>query len=116
MAGHPCSGDEPIPEGSKWAEIPLLEKGKNHVEGKRKNALWSGPLDFLSCGVSVFRSFFHDWHFCVSRCTLRESPICAHTFSLPILVFPTREETVYEFPPRQMPIGHQLSRGSQLPR
>jgi hypothetical protein len=47
---------------------------------------------------------------------LSENLPSVRTHSLPILVFPTREETVYEFPPRQMPIGHQLSRGSQLPR
>lgn len=37
-AGYPCSGDEAIPEGSKWTEIPLLgeKKEKKIPCGKKK--------------------------------------------------------------------------------
>jgi hypothetical protein len=88
---------------------------------KERKALWSGPLDFLGILWSLvgFPFFFPCLALMDFLAVLSENvpPICAHTFSsLPILVFPTREETVYGFPPRQMPIGHQLSRGSQLPR
>lgn len=63
MAGYPCSGDEAIPEGSKWAEIPLLggkkEKTRKYHVGKKKPYgpvhwnFWANPVEY-----SDFCSFF----------------------------------------------------------
>lgn len=115
-AGYPCSGDEAIPEGSKWAEIPLLgeKKEKKIPCGKKKPY---GPVHWYFWAIlwsSDFRSFFSydspilDFSLYSPRMF---PPLCALFSRLPILAFPTREETVYGFPPRQMPIGHQLPRG-----
>lgn len=49
MAGYPCSGDEAIPEGSKWAEIPLLGGKKK----RKENTMWERKsLMVRSTGIS----------------------------------------------------------------
>lgn len=89
MAGYPCSGDEAIPEGSKWAEIPLLG-GKEQKEKKRKIPCGKekpyGPVHWNFWTIlwsSNFRSFFFlTRKFWISRCTLRECffPPSVHSF------------------------------------
>lgn len=88
------------------------EKKNTMWEGK---ALWSGPLEFLDNLVEFEFPFFFLLDSQILDLSLYSPrmffpPICALISRLPILVFPTREETVYGFPPRQMPIGHQLPR------
>src|SRR5213595_1659728 len=63
MAVYPCSGDEAIPEGSKWAEIPLLGKKKKentHV-GRKSLMVRSTGISGQSCGVRISVLFSYDW-------------------------------------------------------
>lgn len=81
MDGHPCSGDEAIPEGSKWAEIPPHERDeKNHVG--EKTALWvhwsSGRLVESRFGFS----FFSHEQFLVLAVLSENGPPSVHTHRL----------------------------------